>query len=141
MLLSGSLSAEFDLTHVCFIDVPGKKYETDFTRPFDERYAASNVHLVLFHLFYLSLNQLSYKIKKSSFWKTTLLVFNTTQTLSSAVLNQLTFLEKSRVITFFEDTVTCIVETFTGRTCTRNMLNYLTPQPMCREINVSRLGV
>lgn len=30
LLLSGSLSAEFDLTHVGFIDVPGKKHETDF---------------------------------------------------------------------------------------------------------------
>lgn len=30
VLLSGSLSAEFDLTHVGFIDVPGKKDETDF---------------------------------------------------------------------------------------------------------------
>lgn len=32
-LLSGSLSAEFDLTHVGFIDVPGKKDETDFPDP------------------------------------------------------------------------------------------------------------
>lgn len=30
LLLSGSLSAEFDLTHLGFIDVPGKKHETDF---------------------------------------------------------------------------------------------------------------
>lgn len=30
LLLSGSLSAEFDLTHVGFIDVPGKTHETDF---------------------------------------------------------------------------------------------------------------
>lgn len=33
VLLSGSLSAEFDLSHVGFIDVPGEKYETDFPRP------------------------------------------------------------------------------------------------------------
>lgn len=30
VFLSGSLSAEFDLTHVDVIDVSGKKYETDF---------------------------------------------------------------------------------------------------------------
>lgn len=33
VLLSGSLSAEFDLTHVGFIDVPGEKLETDFADP------------------------------------------------------------------------------------------------------------
>lgn len=30
VLLSGSFSAEFDLTHVGVIDVPGKKHNADF---------------------------------------------------------------------------------------------------------------
>lgn len=33
VLLSGSLSAEFDLTHVGFIDVPGQTHETEFPDP------------------------------------------------------------------------------------------------------------
>lgn len=87
VLLSGSLSAEFDLTHVCFIDVPGKTQETDFPDPPDERYTAKKSPSCIISSHYLSLHQSSCAVKHSSFCGMDSLASNAAQPLSNASSN------------------------------------------------------
>lgn len=82
MLLSGGSSAEFDSTHVSFIDVPGKRHGTDFPD-----FLMKDILSILNYFILSALKSVVSTVKQSRFCKTNSLVSNATQSLSSAFLN------------------------------------------------------